>query len=152
MGDRSRGLYNKFVVHRQDGTDKKVGDRHLGCQYFVLDLTHDPHAIPAIRAYAMSAEVDGYVELAKDLRQAAAFATPVKDTEWVVEAVPGGWRVVNRLNSEEAARLIAGVTIVSVTDTLGHDWTMRRLEKDWTVSIFPTEAEAIIMRDALNGR
>lgn len=74
MGDRARGLFNKFVVYRQDGTDKKAGDRHFGCQYFVLDLTHDPHAIPAIRAYAESAEKDGYIELAKDLRAAAVFA------------------------------------------------------------------------------
>lgn len=49
MGDRARGLYNKFRVERVDGKQKK----HANCDYFVLDVTHDPHAIPALLAYAM---------------------------------------------------------------------------------------------------
>lgn len=68
MGDKSRGLYpeGKFVVLRKDGTDQP-GGKHDGCKYFVLDVTHDPHAIPALRAYAESARNDGYELLANDL-------------------------------------------------------------------------------------
>jgi hypothetical protein len=66
MGDRQRGLYDKFCVQRTDGSDAP-GGKHERCDYFVLDLTHDPHAVAAVRAYAASADVDGYHNLAMDL-------------------------------------------------------------------------------------
>lgn len=66
MGDRAKGLMGKFDVYRRDGTDAP-GGKHRGCEYFVLDLDHDPHAVPAIRAYAHSARADGYLALADDL-------------------------------------------------------------------------------------
>lgn len=47
----TRPLYNKFQVRRTDGRDAP-GEKHDDCTYFVLDLTHDPFAVPAIRAYA----------------------------------------------------------------------------------------------------
>jgi hypothetical protein len=61
----SVGLYNKFIVTRTDGTSAE-GLKHYGCQYFVLDLDHDKHAMAAIRAYAKSCKRD-YPELSKDL-------------------------------------------------------------------------------------
>lgn len=71
MGDRARGLYGKFsVIERADGSHLP-GGKHEGCDYFVLDLTHDPHALPAILAYAESAREDGYAALAEDLEQRA---------------------------------------------------------------------------------
>ncbi len=63
---RSLGLYDKYRVTRTDGADGPGGS-HVGCDYFVLDLTHDPHAIPAILAYAESCERGGYAVLARDL-------------------------------------------------------------------------------------
>ena len=66
MGDRNRGLYGKFIVKRADGTHRK-GEKHDGCDYFVLDLTHDPFAVEAIAAYA-SACGSEYPLLARDLR------------------------------------------------------------------------------------
>lgn len=66
MGDKSRGLYGKFRVHRSDGADGP-GQKHDGCEYFVLDVTHDPHALPALEAYARSAARDGYGLLSRDL-------------------------------------------------------------------------------------
>jgi len=66
MGDKSRGFFGKFSVKRTDGKDAP-GEKHDGCQYFVLDLTHDVHARVAARAYAVSCEEDGYQLLAKDL-------------------------------------------------------------------------------------
>lgn len=65
MGDKTRGLYEKFTVLRNDQTDGP-GGKHEGCQYFVLDLTHDPHAQAAILAYAESCK-DEYPLLAADL-------------------------------------------------------------------------------------
>ncbi|WP_018991273.1 SUMF1/EgtB/PvdO family nonheme iron enzyme [Aromatoleum toluclasticum] len=60
-----QGLIHKFNVSRVDGRDAPGGDRH-GARYFVLDLDHDPHAKPALRAYAESCE-DNYPQLAADL-------------------------------------------------------------------------------------
>ncbi len=62
----SIGLYEKFRVTRTDGTDR-AGQKHDGCQYFVLDLDHDPHALPAIRAYEESCQHE-YPALARDLQ------------------------------------------------------------------------------------
>lgn len=66
MDDRDRGLYEKFIVARTDGRDQP-GEKHDGCEHFVLDLDHDPHALPAIAAYAESCLRDGYEALAEDL-------------------------------------------------------------------------------------
>ena len=44
-------LIRKYDVSRTDGTDAP-GHKHDGCEYFVLDLTHDPYAAPALAAYA----------------------------------------------------------------------------------------------------
>lgn len=63
MGDRTRGLYEKFHVERVDGKQEK----HADCDYFVLDVTHDPHAVVALEAYVESARRDGYNLLANDL-------------------------------------------------------------------------------------
>lgn len=68
MDKKSLGIYNKFNVTRNDNKDAPGGS-HENCQYFVLDITHDPHAAPALLAYADSCEADGYEILAKELRK-----------------------------------------------------------------------------------
>lgn len=73
--DKERGLYNKFNVTRTDGSSGP-GGKHESCMYFVLDLAHDPHAMPALTAYANSCERD-YPKLAWDLRDARDIFTPV---------------------------------------------------------------------------
>lgn len=65
MDDHDKGLYDKFVVTRTDGGSAS-GEKHDGCRYFVLDLTHDPFAMPALRAYAMKCR-SARPELALDL-------------------------------------------------------------------------------------
>ena len=62
---KKAGIYNKFTVTRNDGKGEP-GQKHHGCSYFVLDLNHDPHAKPAILAYAESCCKE-YPELAADL-------------------------------------------------------------------------------------
>jgi hypothetical protein len=71
MGDRTRGLYDKFYVERNDGSSAE-GEKHDGCEYFVLDLDHDKHALAALEAYAASCEKE-YPLLATDLRAKVAF-------------------------------------------------------------------------------
>lgn len=65
MGDRNRGLYGKFYVERTDGKSAP-GEKHHGCEYFLLDLNHDKYAIPALRAYAEHCQAE-YPLLAGDL-------------------------------------------------------------------------------------
>ena len=63
--DSLRGLYGKFNIERTDGRSAP-GEKHDGCEYFVLDLTHDPHALVALRAYEQSCKRD-FPALAYDL-------------------------------------------------------------------------------------
>lgn len=65
MDERGIGLYGKYNVERTDGSSAP-GRKHSCCNYFVLDLTHDKHAIAAIKAYAISCKEE-YPELAADL-------------------------------------------------------------------------------------
>jgi len=72
MGDKAKGLYQKFTVARTDGSSKK-GGKHEGCRYFVLDIDHDPLALHALRVYAKDARSAGYSLLADDLEAMAIF-------------------------------------------------------------------------------
>lgn len=66
LPDRERGMYPKYQVARVDGSSSP-GGKHATCPKFVLDLEHDPHAIPALFSYATSARADGYELLAGEL-------------------------------------------------------------------------------------
>ncbi len=65
MGDKTRGLYDKFTVTRTDG-QSEPGQKHDGCQYFVLDVTHDPFADETLQTYANVCRRE-YPLLAKDI-------------------------------------------------------------------------------------
>jgi hypothetical protein len=65
MGDVTRGLYHKFNIERTDGKSAP-GEKHHGCDYFVLDLSHDEFAYAALQAY-VSACKRKYPLLAEDL-------------------------------------------------------------------------------------
>jgi len=77
--DRTRGLYRKFYVGRTDGSSEP-GGKHDGCDYFVLDLDHDRHAVHALMAYAESCMHD-YPILAQDLLRKAGLAMRRLDRE-----------------------------------------------------------------------
>lgn len=68
MDKRKFSLYPKFNVSRTDGEDVQ-GHKHYRCEYFVLDLTHDPFALGPLRQYADECERE-YPVLAADLRKA----------------------------------------------------------------------------------
>lgn len=65
MEDKARGVYRKFHVERTDGSSLP-GGKHEHCEHWVLDLQHDPFAVPALRAYADACRA-GYPLLAADL-------------------------------------------------------------------------------------
>jgi hypothetical protein len=51
MGDKNRGLYEKFSVIRTDGQSAE-GEKHEHCKYFIIDLDCDEFAADTIRKYA----------------------------------------------------------------------------------------------------
>ena len=63
MKDQKKiGLYQKFHVTRKDGRSKE-GEKHHGCEYFVLDLTHDPFVWKALECYAIECKADEVTSL-----------------------------------------------------------------------------------------
>jgi hypothetical protein len=56
-----QGLYQKYLVERRDKSPK-----HELCEYFVLDLFHDPFAKPALEAYIEACK-EKHPTLAEDL-------------------------------------------------------------------------------------
>lgn len=104
-----QGLFRKFDVHRVDGSHVP-GGKHHGCEYFVLDISHDTHAPAALRAYAEACK-DSHPKLSAEL--AARFGTrPVQPAgaqggfswatgeppkwfeEWFIAKLDNGQRVV----------------------------------------------------------
>jgi len=67
MGDRSRGMYDKFLTPVRTDGKSAPGKKHHGCRYFLLDLDHDPLAREPLRVYAEKAREAGYGLLADDI-------------------------------------------------------------------------------------
>ncbi len=66
LTNKGQGVYRKFDVRRTDCSDQP-GGKHHGCEYFVLDVTHDPHAKAALQKYADECE-SSHMTLAADMR------------------------------------------------------------------------------------
>lgn len=76
--DNDRGLYDKYTVTRLDGRDRP-GEKHDGCRYFVLDVTHDPYAPAALRAYVEACRAERPA-LAADLMALGALGAQEGET------------------------------------------------------------------------
>jgi hypothetical protein len=72
--DTDRGIYRKFKVERTDGSSSR-GGKHETCAYFVLDLQHDPFALPALKAYARACK-GKFPDLAQDIQEIVSAALP----------------------------------------------------------------------------
>lgn len=60
-------VFEKFRVLRTDNTDGPGMKHHL-CEYFVLDVSHDPYAMAALQAYAEACQIT-HPSLAADIRR-----------------------------------------------------------------------------------
>lgn len=80
LDQKSIGLYKKFNVTRTDGKDQP-GAKHENDEYFVLNLTSDANAVPALAAYAEACQ-EKYPALADDLRKKVMTAV-LADSEFV---------------------------------------------------------------------
>lgn len=90
-----QGLYRKFDVRRTDGSDA-TGEKHDGCEYFVLDLTHDPHAIPALCAYAQAC-ASTHPRLSADIlaRYQTVAIAALSQPAPAAQNVPEGWEITS---------------------------------------------------------
>jgi hypothetical protein len=85
----NEGPQERYEVIRKDGSSTP-GGKHHGCEFWVLDLDHDKHSVPAVVAYAASCESD-LPQLARDLRIKAlrrADLQPDADGSYYHPAVP----------------------------------------------------------------
>lgn len=69
-----QGVFRKFDVRRVDGSDRP-GGKHHGCEYFTLDIDHDPHAPAALLAYAQACAAT-HPHLSADLMQRYGLSAP----------------------------------------------------------------------------
>lgn len=114
------GLYRKFNVTRVDGTDQP-GGKHYGDEHFVLNLTTDKNALPALAAYADACE-SKYPRLAADLRAKVAQIVD-KMSDWVTvpeTTLPNGMVVPSFPVMKHKASRGAGDIPVSTVD--GMPW------------------------------
>lgn len=91
MAKDDRGIYRKYEVKRTDGSSGP-GGYHEHCAYFVLDLEHDPYAIPALKAYAKACKKK-LPELARDLR----FMLRSEEASHCTRFIPNASEVAQRL-------------------------------------------------------
>jgi len=80
-------LDDRYNVTRADGRSAP-GEKHDGCAYFVLDLTHDRYTVPAVRAYADAVRLE-HPGLAADLDALIVDAVSRFDFEHA-DLEPGG--------------------------------------------------------------
>lgn len=74
-----QGLFDKYRVSRTDGKDYR-GSKHHGCDYFVIDMDHDPAAGPALITYA-AAVVKTHPVLASELIKRFADVKPTTSAD-----------------------------------------------------------------------
>jgi len=160
MNAPDKGLFKKFIINRIDGRDG-AGDKHDGCEYFVLDLTHDKHAIPAIAAYAESCERE-FPALANDLRAKVANAVMAQNefitvpettlpngtvvpsfqvARYLSSKGPAGVPASNAANApwvkisyHEAHKVCesAGMKLITETQALAIAWNISQQEENWS--------------------
>lgn len=117
----AQGLFRKFDVRRTDGSDAP-GGKHDGCDYFVLDVTHDKHAKPALAAYAAAVEAT-HPQLAADMRAQYALPEQARGVPAVdfPEANPAiresGWLIERQNSSGSPVWFVGGAEIGT------HSWT-----------------------------
>lgn len=75
-GRSVRSAFTRFALSRTDGQDGH-GMPHHGCEYFVLDITCDPFAVPALIAYARACQA-GQPQLAEELYSRVGDRMPVE--------------------------------------------------------------------------
>jgi hypothetical protein len=129
MTSKNVGLIGKYHVERTDGSSAE-GQKHHGCQYFVLDLTHDPLAFPALAAYERHARQAGYVALADDLLPHIAHLSTL------VDGVPAG--EATRPTTTQSGVTAADIewAIERASDGL-HNSQLWREEGQWDAYIQP---------------
>lgn len=77
--NQEQWLYGKVIIRRADVSHEQI-EKHYKCDYFVLDVTHDPYAFPALSAYSDACEKT-HPNLASDLRKRYGLSAHKSATE-----------------------------------------------------------------------
>lgn len=83
MGDKTKGLYPKFEDPIRTDGKSAPGEKHDGCNYWIMDLDHDPFSKPALAAYSAACRSDGYELLADDIDKKLGFTGRMLTVEQV---------------------------------------------------------------------
>lgn len=108
------GLFHKYSVERTDGSSTP-GGKHFGDEYFVLNMTTDKHALPALKAYAKSCAID-YPVLAADLRAKLRAMQPSAFVVVPETTLPNGLIVPEFTVGRYLSTVIDGKATVSFDD------------------------------------
>lgn len=158
MNQQEQGLYHKFNVTRTDGDPT---GKHSNDEYFVLSLTTDHHAIPAIAAYAESCALE-YPALAADLSAKIAakvnaysqfiqvpettlpngkIVPAFRVAQFISSKGPAGiaqstgqgepWVNINYHDSVAACKT-AGANLITETQALAIAWDISQQDINWT--------------------
>lgn len=160
INQKELGLYEKFKITRTDGKDAP-GGKHEGDKYFVLNLTTDKHAIPALATYADACN-DEYPALAADLRAMIAekaLATSIyitvpqvtlpdgtvvesfRATKFLSSQAAGGFAVSKEdgkpwvnINYDDARKacLLSGATLILESQALAIAYDISQQDINWT--------------------
>lgn len=142
MNAREIGLFQKFSVNRIDGQDAP-GQKHFGDEYFVLNITTDCHAIPALAAYIAShvLEKSEYIivpqmtlpngkvvpsfQVGKYSSSRGPMGTPIS----IATAAP--WVKINYHEAKDAAECNA-MDLITETQALAIAWDISQQDINWT--------------------
>jgi hypothetical protein len=158
VDQRHLGLYHKYNVERTDGSSAP-GGKHHGDEFFVLNMTTDRHAIPALRAYAKSCASD-YPALAADLRAKIRALLPSEFAKVPETTLPNGLivpafqvsRFMCTIDDDGKATVLddgvptfdisyfdaikacdaAGVKLIRETQALALAWNIYNVAANWT--------------------
>jgi hypothetical protein len=152
------GLYHKFNVERTDGSSAP-GGKHHSDEYFVLNLTTDRHALPALKAYAKSCAND-FPALAADLRAKVRALMPSEFVTVPETTLPNGLVVPEftvgrylctvdesgkatvaadavptvKINYHDAVKACdaSGLKLIRETQALALSWNIYNQDANWT--------------------
>ncbi|PRC92647.1 hypothetical protein [Solimicrobium silvestre] len=167
------GLYKKFTVARTDGSSEP-GGKHEHDEYFVLNLTTDKHALPALKAYAKSCASE-FPILATNLRAKAKalnhdeyvtvpettlpngvvvpefkvgkYITGCEDEQLAINAVAAPWVEINFHDAKAEAEK-SGLKLITETQYLAIAHNIAQQAINWTSGVV---GEGSIFQGIRNG-
>ncbi len=141
-----QGLFQKYTVFRNDGQSDR-GHKHEGCDYFVIDVDHDPHAKAALQAYSNAVD-DTHPNLSADMVRRYGLNFPPMKLQ--PQKVREHWQGPRAGDMDAGEPDHATPTHGAIRGGRDHDWVMalaaaaRELGVD-NIAIIPTKEACLQM-------